>query len=137
MNHRQIGAGLAAAIAVVLALVLVLALGVAGCGEYKQWSRHQRVLNAENAVRITSVNIQRAQQQAKITRAEIEATKAEAEKRYQESIGIKRSQDEIAKTLTPAYLQHEAIQAQLKNPKATIYVPSGEQGIPLVQTVGR
>ena len=45
----------------------------------------------------------------------------------------------INATLTDKYLQHEAIQAQEKMADSpnhtTIYIPSGQNGIPLVRTV--
>lgn len=100
----------------------------------KEFTRYQKRADAKNAITVTHTKIEVAKQQAKINRAQIEATKAEAEKRYQESIGIRKAQDEIAKTLTPLYVQHEAIQ---KLPQArAIYVPSGQQGIPQVYNVG-
>lgn len=57
-----------------------------------------------------------------------------------EARGIRAAQEIINATLTDRYLQHEAIQAQ----KATavsgrnntmIYVPSGSNGVPLVQSL--
>jgi hypothetical protein len=74
-----------------------------------------------------------ATNQVRVQNTLIAATRAEAKRRYEESVGIKRAQDEIAKTLTPLYVQHEAIQ-KLPNARA-IYVPSGEQGIPQVYDV--
>jgi hypothetical protein len=53
--------------------------------------------------------------------------------------GIAESQRIINATLTDRYLQHEAIQAQLQMANSpnhtTIYIPSGNNGIPLVKTV--
>ena len=129
-------------VGVVFAIIVVIAFvffgSVAGCGAFKNWQRGQARANAENSVKITHILIQKAQQQADINYAEIAATKAEAQKRYQEAVGIRRAQDEISRTLTPLYIQHEAIQAEEQiatsgSNNTVVYVPSGNQGVPLVQ----
>lgn len=131
---REIGP-VRAIVTIVVALVVLVALSVGGVAGCKSFNRTQRLADVRNQTRVVHQEIKTAQQQALVTRAEIEATKAEAEKRYQESVGIRRAQDEIAKTLTPLYVQHEAIQ---KLPEArAIYVPSGNQGIPNVFDVGK
>lgn len=70
---------------------------------------------------------------------EIEIAKKEAEVRVEEAKGIAESQKIINVTLTPNYLQHEAIKAQEKMAMSpnhtTIYIPSGANGIPLVNTI--
>ncbi len=71
-------------------------------------------------------------------RAQIEATRADADKRYQEAVGIRRAQDEISRSLTSTHLQYEAIQAQKAiatsgRNDTLIYVPAGRNGVPLVQ----
>lgn len=64
----------------------------------------------------------------------------DAEIRIEEARGIAEAQKIINATLTPAYLQHEAIQAQLKMADSpnhtTVYIPVGTNGVPLVQTLG-
>ena len=72
------------------------------------------------------------------TRAQIEATEANAQKRFAQAVGIRRAQDEIASSLTGHYLQYEAIQAQKAvatsgRNNTLIYVPSGSNGVPLFQ----
>jgi hypothetical protein len=114
------------------------AVGVGLSAGVQAYRRAEERANAENRVKLTHIEISRARQQAKITRAQIAATQANAEKRYQESVGIRRAQDEIAKSLTGQYLQHEAIQAQKAvstsgRNNTIIYVPSGANGVPLVQ----
>lgn len=128
------------ALAVTVALMVVLVVGFAGCAGAKSFSRYQKRADAKNQVTVTKTKIKVAQQQAKIVTAQIAATKARAEMRYQESVGIKRAQDEIQKTLTPLYVQHEAIQAQERiatsgRNNTIIYTPSGTNGVPLVQDV--
>jgi hypothetical protein len=63
----------------------------------------------------------------------------DAEIKIEEAKGIAEAQKIINSTLTVNYLQHEAIQAQLKMASSpnhtTVYIPSGPNGIPLVKTV--
>jgi regulator of protease activity HflC (stomatin/prohibitin superfamily) len=60
----------------------------------------------------------------------------DAEIRIEEAKGIAAAQKIINSTLTLNYLQHEAINAQLKMASSpnhtTVYIPSGANGIPLV-----
>lgn len=62
-----------------------------------------------------------------------------AEIRIEEAKGIAESQKIINETLTENYLQHEAINAQLKMSESpnhtTVYIPSGNNGIPLIRNV--
>jgi regulator of protease activity HflC (stomatin/prohibitin superfamily) len=68
-----------------------------------------------------------------------EIAKRDAEIRIEEAKGIAEAQRIINATLTPYYLQHEAIGAQLEMAQApnhtTVYIPVGANGIPLVQTL--
>jgi hypothetical protein len=68
---------------------------------------------------------------------EIDIAKREAQVRVEEAKGIAEAQKIINTTLTPNYLQHEAIMAQEKMAKSpnhtTIYIPSGTNGIPIVR----
>lgn len=119
----------------VLALVVVLSVGGAsGCKEY---GRYQKRADAKNRTLVVKQQIKTAQQQALVVSAQIQATKARARMRYEESIGIRRAQDEIAATLTPAYIQHEAIEAMRDSKATTVYIPSGIQGVPLVNDVSQ
>src|SRR4051812_4344735 len=82
-------------------LIVIVALlfgGVAGC---KSFQRYQKRADANNNVKVTAIQIRNQEQRVKIA-------KQKAEIRFQTSLGIRRAQDEIAKTLTPAYLQWEA-----------------------------
>lgn len=115
----------AIAAALFVGFVLLAGLLVGGC---KEFSRYQKRADAHNT--------------ARAERLKIGAVKARAEQRYQEAVGVKRAQDEINRTLTPLYVQHEAIQAQEaiarsgKN-NSLIYVPAGPNGVPLVQDTTR
>jgi regulator of protease activity HflC (stomatin/prohibitin superfamily) len=68
---------------------------------------------------------------------ELDISKKQAEIRVAEAEGIAKSQQIINATLTAAYLQHEAINAQLKmvDGKNTtiVYIPVGPSGLPIVQ----
>jgi regulator of protease activity HflC (stomatin/prohibitin superfamily) len=68
-----------------------------------------------------------------------EIAKKDAQIRIEEARGIAEAQKIINSTLTKNYLQHEAINAQLKMAASpnhtTVYIPSGANGIPLVGAV--
>ena len=68
-----------------------------------------------------------------------EIAKKDAEIRIEEARGIAEAQRIINSTLTQNYLQHEAINAQLKMASSpnhtTVYIPSGANGIPIVETL--
>ena len=110
--------------------VIALAVSLSGCGWINNFNRGQARADAENEVALRAIQIQTMEQQVRIAQQEADIEVAHA-------IGIAKAQAIINKTLTPQYLQHEAIQAQLEAAKnsshtETIYVPAGPQGIPLV-----
>jgi regulator of protease activity HflC (stomatin/prohibitin superfamily) len=80
----------------------------------------------------------KAEQEAEQMKFVLDKEKKEAERRIIEAGGIAKAQEIINKTLTPNYLQHEAIQAQQKMANSpnhsTVYIPVGTNGIPLVYT---
>lgn len=75
--------------------------------------------------------------EAKETQMQIAIKDAEIE--LVQARGKAEAQQIIAATLTPAYLQHEAIESQAKFAQSpnhtTIYIPVGNNGIPLVRPV--
>ncbi len=99
---------------------------------FPAYGRYQDRQNASNQIQVNHLVIQQTLQ-----RVEVEKQKAEVRK--QEAIGIAEAQKTINATLTPLYIQHEAIQAQEKmvnSPNHTeIYIPSGANGVPLVPFV--
>lgn len=120
-----------AVVTLIVAVVLVLGLVLGGAFGCKAYSRYQKRADANNEVKVTTIQIRNQAQRVQIA-------KQKAQIRIQNAIGIRAAQDHIAKTLTPAYLQWEAIQAQLalagsKN-STFIYIPSGANGVPLVAT---
>jgi len=96
------------------------------------WSRYQDRQEAANVVLVNELKIRQTQQLVQVENQKAEIRVAEAN-------GIAESQKIINATLTDRYLQHEAIEAQLKmanSPNHTqIYIPVGTNGIPLVKTV--
>ena len=68
---------------------------------------------------------------------EIDIAKKDKEIRIIEAEGLAAAQKIINSTLTPMYLQHEAIKAQMDiadSPNhTTVYIPSGANGIPLIK----
>ncbi len=125
-------------VAAVASVSLLVGVGIGLSAALKAYGRAEDRADARNNVALTHIAINRARQQAQITHAQIEATKADAEKRFAEAVGIRRAQNEIASTLTGHYLQYEAIQAQKAvatsgRNNTLIYVPSGSNGVPLFQ----
>lgn len=133
----EVGKGFAALFACIIALVLVVMLFVGGCAGVKSFTRSQHLKDANNSVKITSINIRKAQQQARIVAAQDATVKAQADQRLIKARGIKAAQDEIQATLTPLYVQFEAIEAQKAiatsgQNNTVIYVPAGTNGTPII-----
>lgn len=121
----------------------VLALAMAGCpayNRYQAWQdgnleRTQARLNAANTVQVNETIIQQTQQLVQVEQQKAQIRVVEAE-------GIAKAQQIINATLTDRYLQHEAIGVQEKvaasaNHSDTFYIPSGQNGIPLVKTLDK
>ncbi|MCM8819199.1 MAG: prohibitin family protein [Candidatus Omnitrophica bacterium] len=81
----------------------------------------------------------KAEQEAEQMKFILQKERQEAERKVIEAEGIAKAQEIINRTLTPAYLQLEAIKAQrmmANSPNhTTVYIPSGDNGIPLVRIV--
>ena len=109
----------------ILAIVLLLAWALPA------YTRYQARQNAANQIQLNALRIQQTAQL-------VEVEKQKADIKITEAYGIAKAQAIINATLTDKYLQHEAIQAQEKMADSpnhtTIYIPSGENGIPLVHT---
>lgn len=122
---------------VILAILIsVLAIfgGVAGC---KSWERGQARADANNKVQITHIEVRKQHEYAEIVEAQTKAVEAERHQRVVRAEGIEKAQRIIAKTLTPEYIQWEAIEAQKAiatsgNNNTVIYVPSGTNGVPTI-----
>lgn len=118
--------GYSAVALVVIAFIGGLAFGIPA------FARYQRVADAHNEIQVNDMKIGQTKQL-------VEVEKQKADIRVQEAYGIAKSQEIINATLTDKYLQHEAIDAQKSMANSpnhtTIYIPSGQNGIPLVSTV--
>jgi regulator of protease activity HflC (stomatin/prohibitin superfamily) len=71
-------------------------------------------------------------------KVELETAKMEAEKRQIEAEATAKAQDTIKKTLDDTYVRYlwvQALETAAKNRSATIYVPTGRDGLPMVSTV--
>ena len=109
--------------------ILVIALLMWGLPVYQ---RYQVRANASNEIQVNELKIQQTAQLVQVEQQKAQIRVVDAE-------GIAKSQQIINATLTDRYLQHEAIQAQMSMANSpnhtTIYIPSGNNGIPLVKTV--
>ena len=96
------------------------------------YGRYQRLQNENNQTQVNDIQIAQTKQLVSV-----EQQKAQI--RIVQAQGIAEAQKIIANTLTPAYLQYEAIQAQQQEVSGQnhtiIYIPSGNNGVPLVSTV--
>lgn len=132
MNTDEINWG-RLTVVTLLCSALTLVLLVGGCSAAKEFQRYQKRADAVNRTKITKQAIQTAKQQAEVVHAQNAAIKAKAEQRVIEAEGIRKAQDLISKTLTPLYVQHEAIKAQENDRQGDrTYIPVGPQGVPLV-----
>lgn len=121
-----------------IAIVLLVGSLFVGLPSYARWNnrtekaqaRTQALMDARNEVTITNIKIGTTSQKVSIA-------KQEAQIRYQQAVGVREAQDEIAKTLTPLYVQFEMTQALTEIAKSgknnsVIYIPTGPNGLPLV-----
>jgi hypothetical protein len=135
LNHR--GMSLKEVLVATLAVVIFVGLCVGGVAGCKEFNRAQKRADARNRTEIVKQEIKTAEQQAEVVHAQNAAIKAKAEQRVIEAEGIRKAQDLISKTLTPLYVQHEAIKAQENDRKGDrTYIPVGPQGVPMVADVG-
>lgn len=135
-----------ATVTAVVALAGLIGIILACMWGFKAYGRYQAVqdtknhvktsqIDANNQVRLNEIEISQQQQRVKI-----EQQKAQI--RYEKSKGIRESQDEIAKTLTPLYVQFEMteslkeIATSGKN-NTVIYIPVGPNGLPMVADAGK
>lgn len=77
-----------------------------------------------------------AEQRIQEKEFEVETQRMEAERVRVEAEGIRDAQKIIDESLTPEYLQWKAIEMMQNRDGATYYIPVGENGLPLVKTIG-
>ena len=131
-----LGAGI-----VVVGLLLVFGLLVGSWFGIKAMHRHQALADANNRVQVARIE---ANNKIKLNEIEIasqaqrvKVAQQEAQIRFEQAKGVREAQDEIAKTLTPLYVQFEMVDAlkviaQSGRNNTVVYIPSGANGIPLV-----
>lgn len=111
-------------------LILLIVVGLMFLGP--DYTRYQRLQNENNQTRVNDIQIAQTQQL-------VHVHQQQAQIRIVDAQGLAQAQKIIADSLTPAYLQYEAIDAQrqeVSSPNHTIiYIPSGQNGIPIVSTV--
>jgi hypothetical protein len=136
-GEAAVGAVVGGALALILVVALILGLFV-GFPSYTRWnerterdqSRTQARLDAQNQVTITNIQIG-------TTRQKVQIAQQEAQIRLAQAVGIRKAQDEVAKTLTPLYVQFELSQELEKiaasgRNNSVIYLPVGPNGLPIV-----
>lgn len=122
---------LAAVLGVILAVVIIVGLMFA----LPTYSRYQARANARNNVSVSAIQIQNQAQLIKVAQQQAQIKK-------QTAIGQKLANEEIAKRLTPLFVQYEMIQAleaiaQSGRNNTVIYIPSGASGVPLISDTGK
>jgi hypothetical protein len=118
---------------IILVLIFIVVGGIFGfIALSRAFGRNQALADERNQITINEIRIAQQEQLIKVEQQKADIRVAEAR-------GIAESQKIINATLTDKYLQHEAIDAQkhlADSPNhTTIYIPSGQNGIPLVKTV--
>ncbi len=116
----------------VIGFAVIVSLIVGVMFLFPMYTRGQRLLNENNQTQVNDIMIAQTEQLVKVQ-------KQKAQIKIEEAKGIAEAQRIINGTLTPLYLQHEAIEAQIANAAGNnhtvVYIPSGNNGIPLVGTV--
>lgn len=135
-------------VTVLIGLGLLIAL-IMGCiWGFKAFGRYQSVLDAENKVKKTKISIEnarvRANNEVQLTEIQIrnqqqrvKVAEQKAEIRLKDAQGLRAAQDEVAKTLTPLYVQLEMVNTLSEIAKSgknntVIYIPVGPDGLPVV-----
>lgn len=112
-----------------LVLAVMILFGIVAV--VKTFNRYQHRADANNRVKISAIEIRNQAQRVIVA-------KQQADIRYQNSVGIRKAQDEIRKTLTPLYVQFEMVQALQEiatsgTNNTVIYLPtSPTSGLPVV-----
>lgn len=126
---------------IVFTITLIIGLIISFIWGFKSFNRSQTLADAHNNAEVArikaanekevnSLRIAAQEQKVLITAQDAEIRKTQAQ-------GIRAAQDEIAKTLTPLYVQFEMTEALKdiatsgKN-NTVIYIPTGENGLPVV-----
>jgi hypothetical protein len=116
--------GIAAIVVVVVAVCMIV---------FPAYGRYQARANANNSVKVSAIEIKNQAQRVLIA-------KQQADIQYQQSVGVRKAQDEIARTLTPIYVAYEMTKAMESiatsgTNNTVIYIPTNPKtGLPVVPT---
>ena len=119
-----------AATIVIIVIVIGALFGIfAGMNAF---GRYQAIANAQNQVQVNEIVIAQTNQLVQVENQKAQIRIADAK-------GIATAQTIIASSLTQAYLEYLAIQAQQTaaasgDHTSTIYIPAGVNGIPIIAT---
>jgi uncharacterized iron-regulated membrane protein len=132
LKHRgPVSIRWAVGVTVGILLSLIVLFFIVGFAS-RAYSRYQRVADANNQIQVIEKQVEQ-------TEMLIDVEEQKAAIRIVEAEGIAEAQALINSTLTDQYLQHEAIGAQIQMANApnhtTVYIPSGQNGIPIVSTL--
>lgn len=111
-------------------VVVLITLWIGVWSVYKATSRYQKRADAGNQVKVSAIQIRNQAQRVLIA-------KQKAEIKHQTAIGQRLANEEIARRLTPLFVQYEMIEA-LKaisiggRNNSVVYIPAGANGVPLV-----
>lgn len=121
-------------VAIFLGIVLIILMCVGGAFGCAAYNRYQKRADANNQVKVTSIQRRNAVQR-------VDVAKIENELKHQQAIGQRKANEEISSRLTPLFVQYEALQAMIEasqNGSATIiYYPVGANGVPLVSVTDK
>jgi hypothetical protein len=130
----KLGFGIAVFVTVLVGVLIVVGLSVGaafGCAAY---NRYQKRADANNQVRVTSIQRRNAVQR-------VDVAKIENELKHQQAIGQRKANEEISSRLTPLFVQYEALQAMVEaahsGAATIIYYPVGANGVPLISTTNK
>lgn len=119
---------------IVWSCVAVVAIFISALIFFPVYGRYQARQEAQNQVAINAIIIQQQEQN-------IQVEKQKAQIRVVDAQGIAQAQSIISASLSDAYLQYLAIQAQQTfaagtNNHTEVYIPTGTNGLPLIKTIG-
>lgn len=145
-NERSpLGAVAALVGTAIVALALVIGVIIGAVAGGKAFGRHQAMSDAHNHASIALVkannNVQVTEIEIRNQAQRVKVAQQQAQIRLENARGVREAQDEIARTLTPLYVQYEMTQvlsdiAKSGKNSSVIYIPSGANGIPLVSGTG-